>query len=210
MPRRELSACDPFPLRGPAAASIPPPPLPAPAALPAASPSEARAREVISSAGSERVLTLKVTAFSCFSARVSVPARRVLTYANREGTPVIPVQRTDAHVCIQRPRTLGFLPRRSCGSLALRVPSVTELVAPGEQQAGEHPSPRPGAWARPQPVAFSAEGFREGGEMLPRFGAGWAVRFTGCLYYLSARYRLVLNKEDATFEEWIFFFLFVS
>lgn len=155
---------------------------------------------------------LKVKAFSCFLARVYVPTLRVFTYANKEGTAILPVQRTYPHICIQCPRS-PLLPRRSCRSLALCVPSVTSLITPGKQQAGEPTRAPPGnvdASPRcPAPAnVTSCRGLAGAQQDAPRFRARWAVRFIWRLNYLLSHYRLVLNKEDAT--SWGVFVGFLS
>lgn len=115
--------------------SIPPQHLPAPAAPAAFSLHEAKAREVISNAIPKRMVTLKVKAFSCFSACVYVSTRRVFTYANKAGTTIVPVQRAHTHICIQCPRSP--LCRGEVVALALCFPSVTSLITQGKQQAAK-------------------------------------------------------------------------
>lgn len=62
----------------------------------------------------------------------------------------------------------------------------------------------------PNPGSFPALEFRECSGMLPRFGARWAVGFICCLNYLLSHSRSVFNREDATLEECLGFFFFLS
>lgn len=80
-------------------------------------PLAAKARAVIPKAVSKRGVTLQVKAFSCFSARVQGSARRVFTYANKEGIRITPrAARTHTHA------HLHTMPKESSFPAAEKLP----------------------------------------------------------------------------------------
>lgn len=108
-----------------------------------------KARTVIPNAVSKRGVTLQVKAFSCFWARVCGSARRVFTYANKEGSTIIPVQRTHAH--------LHTMPKESSSPAAekLPLPGTVSYICNLIDRTGEATSWRAflalrmGAWPHP-------------------------------------------------------------